>query len=344
MSDIQADTQALAPVKPAAIPTGLPAVSTALADRAARYISAAKSDNTLINYANAWQHFEAYCTEAHYQALPASSGAVVDYITHLADDGYKASTIQAKLAAIGFKHEALGHTNPVKAPDVRTAMSGIRRTIGTAPARKAPISLNDLRKIIGALPRNLRGKRDKAMLLIGWAGAFRRSELVGLDVEDILFSDTKATITLRRSKTDQEGQGMLKVIPVLADKSLCPVTALRSWLDVADIHSGVVFRSIDRWNHVHDHRMLGREVARIVKRVANLAGFDVRQLAGHSLRSGFITQAAEDGLDTWAIAEVSGHKSQDVLRGYIRTAGRSQVKAIKTVFGESSEVDLHRSA
>lgn len=304
-----------------------------LRERVGRFVNASKAANTRRTYASAWASFAAFCARHGYQPLPASPEAVIDFITDLADAGAKAATIQVGLAAIGFAHDSAEATNPAKSPKVRATAAGIRRTIGTAQQRKAPVTLADLKAVIAGLPDDLRGKRDKAILLIGWAGAFRRSELVGLEVGDVRFDAAKATITLRRSKTDQEGQGIVKVIPAMDDKSLCPVQALRDWLDAAEIQSGVIFRSIDRWGRVHG-AMDGREIARIVKRAVERAGMDSRQFGGHSLRAGFVTQAATVGVPEWQIQETTGHRSTQVLRRYIRDAGAGQVDAIRRAFGQ----------
>jgi len=307
--------------------------------RVRQYVNQSKAPNTQRAYRAQWNDFTSFCEAHGHVAMPASAETVIDYMTTCADAGRRASTMQVKLAAIGFMHDAAKQPNPAKSIEVRTVMSGIRRTIGTAPQRKAPVTLEGLRQIVGALGDDLRGRRDRALILIGFAGAFRRSELVALDVADVRMDATRATILLRKSKTDQEGAGFVKVIPELADPDgirpdLCPVRALKAWLDTAGLQSGPLFRGIDRWGHVHG-RMDGREVARIVKGAAELAGVDARQFGGHSLRAGFVTQAAVDGVPAWAIAEVTGHKSQQVLAGYIRAAGRGQIDAIRAVFGEA---------
>lgn len=308
--------------------------SPELRARVERFVNASRAHNTRRAYAGAWAEFEQFCRERGYPALPTPPQAVIDYVTALAEAGQKAATIQVKLAAIGFVHESAEFANPAKSPQVRTTMSGIRRTIGTAQRRKAPATLDVLQQVVTALPDDLRGKRDKALLLLGYAGAFRRSELVALDVEDVRFGNPGAIVTVRRSKTDQEGRGMVKVVPRL-NNPMCPVAALRDWLNAAGIQSGAIWRAIDRWGHVHNRRMTDREVARILKRAAERAGIDARQFAGHSLRAGLITQAASAGVPEWQIQEVTGHKSAQVLRRYIRDAGRGQMDAIRAAFGAS---------
>ena len=173
-------------------------------------------------------------------------------------------------------------------------------------------------------------------MLLGWAGAFRRSELTNLDAEDIRFTSREMVVTLRFSKTDQEGRGTKKRIPMLDDETLCPVRALKAWMNAASIKRGPLFRPVDRWGHVRRGRMTNQSVALVVKHVAKVAGLDPRQFAGHSLRSGFATQAATDLVPEWSIAEMTGHKSREVLGRYIRDAGLGQMSAIRRAFGETN--------
>lgn len=319
------DTLSLTPHRPA---------DPALRARVERFLFAAKADATYRAYTTAWREFVAFCQANGYNSLPASPDAVVDFLTRLAEAGQKVSTLQLKLAAISFTHEAARVSNPVKTPVVRTTMAGIRRTLGAYQHGKAPLLLSQLHTLVTHLGSDLRGARDKALILVGWAGAFRRSELVALQVSDLRFDDGCLRVLVRRSKTDQEGVGVVKAIPATGDSDLCPVAALRAWLDVADIRSGPVFRSIDRWGHVHGGLTV-QEVARIVKRMAERAGLDPRQFAGHSLRAGFVTQAATNGAAEWQIQEVTGHRSTQVLRRYIRAAGSAQMDAIRTAFKRS---------
>lgn len=302
---------------------------TPLSAEARAYASNTRALNTRRAYASAWREFEAFCAGRGWPALPAPADAVIAWLAALADAGARASTIGVKLAAIRFAHQSQA-TDPTALPAVRLVWQGIRRTIGTAQRQKAPVTLDDLRAMARACGDDLRGKRDRALLLVGWAGAFRRSELVGLDVEDLRINGV-LRVTLRRSKTDQEGAGSVKVIPAIGG-DLCPVAALRAWLDAASIASGAVFRSVDRWGHVRASRLSDRDVARIVKRLAERAGLDPRQFAGHSLRAGFVTTAAKVGVPEWQIQEVTGHRSSDVLRRYIRDAGRGQIEAVRSAF------------
>lgn len=302
-------------------------------ESARKYARKSKAPHTLAIYSSAWREFQAFAEARGLSALPAIPSTVIDYLTSLADAGAKVSTIQVKLAAIAFYHRQQRYTDPAVDEDVKIVMSGIRRELGTAPDKKAPITLDDLRRIVAALPDTLAGKRDRAMLLIGWAGAFRRSELVGLDVAD-LYVNGKITIRVKRSKTDQEGKGLTKVIPPIADEAIDPMTALKVWLADSGIKSGPLFRRIDKWGVMHDGRLDDKTVARIVKSAAQRAGLEPVQFAGHSLRSGFITEAANAGVEDRDIAAQTGHKSMTVLHGYIQDAGRGASQAVKAAFGE----------
>lgn len=297
---------------------------------AAKLVShAAKAKNTRRAYKFAWENFTDWCRRFNCTPMPASIATLAEYIRIIAEVD-KVSTIQVKLAAISFAHQAAHQPDPIKTPEIRTLMSGLRRLRGTAPDQKAPITRDMLEQMISSLPDSLAGQRDKALLLIGFTGAFRRSELVALDVVHVAFLPDRAVITLVRSKTDQEGRGRKKHIPKMENR-LCPVAALQAWLAAAQITSGPLFRKVDRWGKVSERRLNDRTVARIVKNAAWRAGINPVAFSGHSLRSGFITSAAGRGVDEWKIQEVSQHKSAEVLRGYIRDAGQGGLEAIRRV-------------
>jgi integrase len=210
-------------------------------------------------------------------------------------------------------------------------MRGIRRRLGTAPTKKAPVLGSDLVRLLEALDPDLRGVRDRALLTLGWFTAGRRSETVALCVEDVEFVHEGMVIHLTRSKTDQEGRGRFKGVPFAGDPTACPVRALRAWLDAAKIETGPIFRAVTRAGAISERALDSRAVARLVKRAAARAGFDATVRAGHSLRSGFITTAAKRGKSTRAIMDQSGHRSERVLHGYIQHA---------TVFDDNAATGL----
>lgn len=306
---------------------------TGYTDAARAYAKQSRAPNTKRAYKAAWAEFTAWAAEHDAASLPADAPTVAAYLTALAEGGAKVSTLSVKRAAIGAAHRTAGHVDPTAAEGVRLVMGGIARKIGRTPRKKAPLSVEDLRRVLATLPQDLTGQRDRALILVGFAGAFRRSELVAVDVADIrLNGELKITVT--HSKTDQEGAGMVKVLPALEDKTLCPVTAMRQWLDAAQIHSGPIFRQIDRWGNVRARALTGQSVALILKAAAKRAALEARQFAGHSLRSGFITAAAAAGVESRDIMAATGHKSEAVMRGYIQDAGLGAKRAVSAAFGE----------
>jgi site-specific recombinase XerD len=298
------------------------------------YIQQAKSTNTRRIYQTMWREFEAFAKDQNTLAMPATSALVIEYIAALANKGAKISTIGVKLAAIAFAHRTAKQPDPTVDEKVKLVMTGIRRSKGVPPAKKAPIADEEIKALISALPATLVAKRDRALILVGYAGAFRRSELVGLNVDDLRSVRGDIKITLKHSKTDQENQGLTKVIPLLDDKTLCPVTALRAWLDTAKIKSGPVFRQIDQYGHVRSAALTPQSVALIIKAAATRAKLDPRQFAGHSLRSGFVTQAHIAGADTIDIMQQTGHKNIRTLRGYIQDAGIGAQRAARAAVGK----------
>jgi integrase len=208
--------------------------------------------------------------------------------------------------------------DPTKDPEVERTLRGIRRVKGIAPNGKAPILTPLLRQMVAALPDDLSGLRDKAILLIGFAGAFRRSEIVGLQFRDVQSSDIGLIITLRRSKTDQEGASFTKGIPIGTSDATCPKCALETWLQLAGITTGPIFRPVDRWGHVGDRALSSLGVARTVKRALTALEVDTEDYSGHSLRAGLVTAAAMAGLSERVIMQQTGHKNTEMLRRYIR--------------------------
>ncbi len=239
------------------------------------------------------------------------------YLTALAER-CKVSTLQRRISAISQAHQAAQLDPPTRSLAVRTVMAGIRRAKGTAQAGKAAAVTDTIRMMVGTLPSSLLGLRDRALLLLGFAAALRRSELVGLDVGDVAFTRDGLVITLRRSKTDQEGQGRTIGIPPGANAVTCPVRALKGWIKAAGIEDGPLFRAITRHGHIAPARLSDKAVALVVKRTAQAAGLDPSVFAGHSLRAGLATSAAAAGVSERAIMAQTGHRSVAIARRYIR--------------------------
>jgi site-specific recombinase XerD len=278
---------------------------------------AEKAASTRKAYTTDFRLFREWCDARGVPALPAVPETVASYLAaHAASS--KPSTLGRRIAAIRYAHKLAGLEPPTDAEGVKATMRGIRRTFGGARVRKVPAIAAKMRTMAALAPDRLTGLRDRALLLVGFAGAFRRSELVALDVADIEETETGMLARIRHSKTDQESQG--ETIAISRGDIACPVKALREWLQAAGIESGAIFRPIDKGGTVRTSRLTCRSVANIVKAYATAAGFDAATFSGHSLRSGFLTSAAANGASIFKMMDVSRHKSVDTLRGYVRDA------------------------
>jgi site-specific recombinase XerD len=289
-----------------------------LGARAAEYVAAAKAANTLRAYRSDWREFSAWSAWRGFEALPATPETLALYLTDLAGVA-KTSTISRRLAAIAEGHRTAGYSSPAEDPTVKAVWAGIRRVHGTAPDGAAPLTIGLLRRVVDALAHDVAGHRDRALLVIGFAGALRRSELVALDVTDVDERHEGLVIRVRRSKTDQEGAGRQVGLPYGSNPGTCPVRCLRTWVDVAGISSGPLFRPITRYGKVGLGRLSAAPANRIVQRAVLRAGLDPRPYSAHSLRSGLATSAAEAGVSERAIMAQTGHRSLTVARGYIRS-------------------------
>jgi integrase len=249
--------------------------------------------------------------------LPAAPEVVASYIADCAGR-LKVGSIQRRMNAIAEAHKAVGVDSPTHHAMVANTMKGIRRTLGTAPAQKSPTLTDDIRAMVDATDAGIIGVRDRALVLLGFAGAFRRSELVSLDVADCALGKDGLTVALRRGKTDQDGAGRKIGIPYGSNPETCPVRTLQAWIEIAGITSGPLFRSINRHGQVQDGRLSGIDVARVVKKLAERAGLDPAQYGGHSLRAGHATSAAIAGASERSIMKQTGHRSVQMVRRYIR--------------------------
>jgi site-specific recombinase XerD len=286
-------------------------------DQVREYIRASKADNTLRGYRADWKEFCSWCEARGLCALPASPEVVAAYIAECAER-LKVGSIQRRINAIAEAHKAVSLESPTHHAVVTNTMKGIRRTKGSSAVQKAPALTDDVRAMVDAAGDGTIGARDRALVLLGFASAFRRSELVGLDVEDCVFGKDGLTITLRRSKTDQDGAGRKVGVPYGSNPETCPVRVLQAWIDQACIGDGAVFRSITRHGQVQTARLAPVDVARIVKKLAERAGLDPTNYAGHSLRAGHATSAAIAGASERSIMNQTGHRSVQMVRRYIR--------------------------
>ena len=318
-----------APGLPVELPAALHAELTALLDQADQYARAAQSVNTTRAYRSDWRQFQAWCDRYGLQSIPASPTAVALHLTALAQVGRSVSTVRRRCAAIARAHRIAGHTSPTADPSVMTVLEGIARVHGSAPNKKTALLRDPRLEVIDRIDTSANaGMRDRALLLVGFALGLRRSELVAIQVRDISPSPDGMTIRIARSKTDQRGRGTSLLLPYAESPNPCPVRALRAWLDASGITEGAVFRRLSRAGKI-GKPLTPQSVALIVKRRADAAGLDAREFAGHSLRSGYATQAARDGHRTEQIAKTTRHKDQTVLAGYIHAGrGREDVAAV----------------
>jgi integrase len=291
-----------------------------LAASARAFAQAATSEATRRAYRHQWSAFERWCGARGLLALPAAPATVALYLSELAEAGRKVATVEQALAAIAAAHGVAGHPSPRGDSRLRTVMRGIRRMKGVAQRQATPLLAGQLRAMLDALPDSRRGVRDRALLLMGFVGAFRRGELVALAVEDVVFADDGLEVLVRRSKVDQEGRGRKVALPYSGVSLVCPVRALRAWLDVAGIEAGPLFREVTRHGKVSAVALSGRSVSRVVKRAAHAAELEPAAYSGHSLRAGFATVAAARGKPERAIMRQTGHRSVAMVHRYIRDA------------------------
>ena len=297
--------------------TGSSLVLQTLADEAHQFFNAASAPSTRLAQEKDWADFARWCENHVVASLPADPATVILYATDLARR-LKMSTITRRLSSIASVHRRAGLISPTHDVRVKEVIKGMRRSLGVAAREASPLTITELRKISYALGDSLLDTRDRALLLVGFAGAFRRSELVGLRIDDLERSDEGVVALIRRSKTDQEGRGRRVALPLGHDPLTCPVAALQSWFAMSGIDNGPAFRPLDRHGNVGPRSLSEQAVALIVKRRVAAIGLDPALFSGHSVRAGFVTTAAMAGASERSIAAQSGHTSIAVLRRYVR--------------------------
>lgn len=305
-------------------------------DRAREYADASRAEATNRAYAADWRDFTAYCDARGVQALPATPQTVVQYVTDLAERS-KLATIRRRLAGIAQTHKERGLESPTTHEMLRRVLRGIARTLGSAQAKKSAVTLDHLRAMLLEIPGDgLKARRDRALLLLGFGAALRRSELAALNVEDLAWTRNGLRVTIRRSKTDQTGQGADVPIPFVADRALCAARAVREWLDSSRITSGPVFRTFTLSRDVTDRRIDGNDVARLVKSLAVKAQLD-GDFSAHSLRAGFCTTASQAHVSLDRIATVTRHRSFTVLAGYVRRANLFEDPILSSIIAPQAQ-------
>lgn len=301
-----------------------------LLDELARFEKKALPENTRRAYASDWKDFRSWCAHRSRISLPATPETVALYLT-ARSRSHKVSSLSRRLTVIGKVHRAWGKESPITDERVRRAWRGILHDKGEAPERKTPTLTADIRKMVATLDNDLAGVRDRALLLCGFAGAMRRSELVALNFSDLELTDDGFIVHVRRSKTDQTGKGRKIGIPYGQHAGTCPVRALLAWLKDSGIDRGAIFRKVNRHGQLEGVRLSDRSVAEVVKRVCKAAGLKPSKFSGHSLRAGLATSAAMAGVEERSIQEQTGHKSLKVLRTYIREGSLFRNNAARKV-------------
>ncbi len=294
-----------------------------LTAKARQSIYIARADNTIKAYESDWNDFCDWCDYHHVSAFPAIPETIVNYINDLADNA-KANTVARRISALTENFDAAGiQDNPCRFPIVKNALRGIKRMKGVIQHGKLPILFDDIKEMLTYLEGDtLQQTRDKAILLVGFYGAMRRSEIANLDIDDIQFTRLGMLLTLRKSKTDQYDQGQLIAIPIVQDKNICAVHALKEWIRLSGITSGPVFRGFTRSHTIRKTRISDKTIALIVKHYVALMGMDPREYGAHSLRHGFATTAAQHHVEEREIMRQTRHRSQAVVRRYIDEADR----------------------
>ena len=297
-------------------------------------LKSSKANNTLRAYKSDFKDFGAFCAKHGLSSLPSDPKIVSLYLTHLSKH-LKMSTLKRRLAAISVVHKLKGHYLDTKHPIIIENLMGIKRIKGSMQIGKKPILINSLKSIIQVLDEikedEIKILRDKLILLIGFGGGFRRSEIISIDYEDLEFVPEGVKIIIKKSKTDQFGQGMLKGLPYFDNENYCPVKNLKRWLEISSIKNGSIFRRLTRGNKLTKDRLTDQTVALIIKKYLTLAGIDNSNYSGHSLRAGFATTAAESGADERSIMAMTGHKSTQMVRRYIREANIFKNNALNKI-------------
>ena len=306
----------------------------ALHEETLNNLRASKANNTLRAYKSDFKDFVSFCAKHGFKTMPTDPKIVSIYLTDLSKTS-KMSTLRRRLVSIGIAHKMKGHYLDTKHPVIIENLMGIKRSKGSIQIGKKPILINHLKQIINVINEqtyeDIVKLRNKALILIGFGGGFRRTEIISIDKEDLEFVDEGVKITLRRSKTDQFGEGMIKGLPYFSNEIYCPVTNLKNWLKISKIKNGPIFRRFARGSTLTKHRLTDQSVVLLIKECLRLAGVENQNFSGHSLRSGFATVAAEFGADERSIMAMTGHKSTQMVRRYIKEANIFKNNALNKI-------------
>ncbi len=293
-----------------------------------------KAKNTLRAYKSDFKDFGAFCAKHGFNSLPTEPKIVSLYLTHLSKNS-KISTLRRRLVSISMVHKLKGHYLDTKHPLIIENLMGIKRIKGSFQMGKKPLLISHLQSIIDVINEEniseIKKARDKTIVLIGFAGGFRRTELISINYQDIEFVTEGIKILIKKSKTDQYGEGMIKGIPYFRNSEFCPVNNLKRWLQLSQIKKGAIFRRFAKGNSLTDNRLTDQTVVLLIKKYLNLAGIESSNFSGHSLRSGFATVAAEAGADERSIMAMTGHKTTQMVRRYIKEANIFKNNALNKI-------------
>ena len=306
-----------------------------LQEETLKNLQSSKASNTVRASKSDFTDSGGFCVKNGLKNLPSDPKIVSLYLTHLSTKEVKLSTIKRRLVSIGVIHKMKGYYLDTKHPAIVENLMGIKRRKGIVQKGKKPILINDLKKILKVIDerniQDIKKLRDKSIILIGFSGGFRRNEIVSLDYEDLDFVNEGLKITVKRSKTDQFGEGSIKALPYFENSVYCPVTILQRWLNISKIRKGSLFRRFSKGSKLTNDRLTDQTVALLIKDYLNIAGIDSKNYSGHSLRSGFATSAAESGAEERSIMAMTGHKSAEMVRRYIKEANLFKNNALSKI-------------
>ena len=307
----------------------------ALYDQTLNNLKSSKAYNTIRAYKSDFRDFGTFCTKNGFKSLPTEPKIVSLYLTYLSTKDTKMSTLRRRLVSVGVIHRLKGYYLDAKHPIIIENLMGIKRKKGSFQQGKKPLLINQLKAIVNIIDNKkieeIKKVRDKTIILIGFAGGFRRAELVSIDHKDLEFVSEGVKIIIRRSKTDQFGEGMVKGLPYFSNQTYCPVLHLKKWLELSNIKFGPIFRRLSKSFKLNDNRLTDQSVALMLKSYLSAAGIENENYSGHSLRSGFATASAESGADERSIMTMTGHKTSQMVRRYIREANLFKNNALNKI-------------
>tara|TARA_B110000444_G_C18825394_1_gene590025 strand:+ start:34 stop:990 length:957 start_codon:yes stop_codon:yes gene_type:complete len=298
-------------------------------------LQSSKANNTIRAYKSDFNDFGLFCAQNGFKSLPSEPKIISLYLTHLSTREAKMSTLKRRLVSIGVIHKVKGHYLDTKHPIIVENLMGIKRRKGSVQKGKKPLLINSLKEIINTIDKEIINEikkiRDRSIILIGFSGGFRRNEIVSLDYDDLDFVSEGLKINIKRSKTDQFGEGSIKALPYFENSQYCPVVSIQKWLEISKINNGSLFRRFNKGSKLSEKRLTDQTVALLIKKYLEMAGINSKNYSGHSLRSGFATSAAESGAEERSIMAMTGHKSTEMVRRYIKEANLFKNNALSKI-------------